>query len=321
MNEKLGLALASGGARGAYQAGALLALAEHGLCFSSIAGTSIGSLNGAFYCTGDGSPGHMENLCRLWRAAPDAGLISVDSTQVGITLFKLFGRTALPEIFKFSDMVIGQDQHLLDPRPVEAFLDQWIDYSQVIASEKTLFIAMMPATSVGEITDPIRDIVEAPWRKTVYFRASTLRQDELKRALLASSAIPLFFPSRKVHGKRYTDAGLTMPLPSKVLRDAGCACICSIFLSDTHTQNRTDYPDATLLQIRPTSNIDSSILTMLDFKRDHIEQLINLGYKDANTTLAEAQQFNDLIQRLSDSTQHLESLTESLNVAPKLKPW
>src|SRR5690625_7269705 len=52
-----GLCLASGGARGAYQAGALVALAERGERYDRIIGTSIGALNGAFYAQSVGSVG------------------------------------------------------------------------------------------------------------------------------------------------------------------------------------------------------------------------------------------------------------------------
>jgi len=321
MNDKIGLALASGGARGAYQAGALLALAEMGLRFPSVAGTSIGSLNGAFYCMGDGSVGHMEDLCRLWRAAPDAGLIEVDPSEVVKTLLKLFGGTVLPTVLKVLDKVTGKGTHILDPRPVEAFLDQWIDYNRVVVSEKAFFIAMIPATSLGGVTDPIRDIVEGAWRKAVYFRASTLRPEELKNALLAASAIPLAFPPRKVQDKHYTDAGLSAPLPSSVLRDEGCDYICSVFLSDTQIQNRADYPNTTLLQIRPTGDIDPNFLTMLDFSRKSIERLIDLGYQDANAARAEAQKLMDLFQRFSASGRSLEALTGSLGAEPRLVPW
>ncbi len=321
MNNKMGLALASGGARGAYQAGALLALAELGLRFHSIAGTSIGSLNGAFYCTGDGSAGHMEDLCRLWRAAPDAGLIEVDPSAVAKTLMKIFGRSALPTVLKAIDKVTGKGTHILDPRPVEAFLDKWINYDQVIASQKTFFIAMIPATAMGGLTDPLRDIAEGAWRKAVYFRASTLKPEDLKNALLAASAIPLAFPPRKVQGKHYTDAGLSAPLPSQALRDEGCEYICSVFLSDTQIQNRADYPNTTLLQIRPTEDINPNLLTMLDFSRNAIDGLIDLGYRDAHAAHAEAQKLMDLFLKYSASGQKLEALTESLGAKPRLVPW
>lgn len=49
---KLGLALGSGGAKGFAELGALKAFEEHGIEFSFIGGTSIGSIVGAFYADG-----------------------------------------------------------------------------------------------------------------------------------------------------------------------------------------------------------------------------------------------------------------------------
>jgi len=42
-----GLVLSGGGAKGAYQVGVVKCLADHGVCLSTIAGTSVGALNGA----------------------------------------------------------------------------------------------------------------------------------------------------------------------------------------------------------------------------------------------------------------------------------
>ena len=49
---KIGLALGSGGAKGFAELGALSAFEEHGIEFDISAGTSIGSIIGAFYADG-----------------------------------------------------------------------------------------------------------------------------------------------------------------------------------------------------------------------------------------------------------------------------
>ena len=49
---KIGLALGGGGARGFAHLGAIKAFEEYGLKFDFVAGTSAGSLVGAFYCNG-----------------------------------------------------------------------------------------------------------------------------------------------------------------------------------------------------------------------------------------------------------------------------
>ena len=95
-----GLALASGGARGAYQAGSLLLLAEQKIQFNTVAGTSIGALNGAFYVQGDRSVGHAEKLCDLWRAIPDAGIIQISGTAIARAGAMVFAQN-FPEIAKW----------------------------------------------------------------------------------------------------------------------------------------------------------------------------------------------------------------------------
>ncbi len=51
LTKEYGLVLDGGGARGAYQIGAWTALAEAGMKFSAVAGTSVGALNGALIWT------------------------------------------------------------------------------------------------------------------------------------------------------------------------------------------------------------------------------------------------------------------------------
>ena len=49
-NRQYGLVLEGGGARGAYQIGAWMALRQAGIRIKGIAGASVGALNGALIC-------------------------------------------------------------------------------------------------------------------------------------------------------------------------------------------------------------------------------------------------------------------------------
>ena len=62
---KLGLALGSGGAKGFTHIGALKAFEEHGIEFDIVAGTSIGSVVGAFYSAGYSAVDIIELLKRI----------------------------------------------------------------------------------------------------------------------------------------------------------------------------------------------------------------------------------------------------------------
>ena len=64
-NIKIGLALGSGGAKGFAHLGALRAFEENGIEFDIVAGTSIGSIVGAFYANGYSSVDILELLKRI----------------------------------------------------------------------------------------------------------------------------------------------------------------------------------------------------------------------------------------------------------------
>jgi predicted acylesterase/phospholipase RssA len=55
---RIGLVLAGGGAKGAYQFGCLRAFAERGLTFDAVCGTSVGALNALLWSTGRLNQGH-----------------------------------------------------------------------------------------------------------------------------------------------------------------------------------------------------------------------------------------------------------------------
>lgn len=283
-----GLGLASGGARGAYQAGALLLLSERGIQFDGVAGTSIGALNGAFYAQGDGSPDHAERLCQLWRSMPAAGVIQISGPAVARAAAMVFARE-LPTIAVLLNRVAGGSFAVLDPAPVAELMDEWIDYEAVCTSPREFVVTMLRET------DPIIDIVTAPWRGATYFSARELGPAQLKLALLASAAIPLAFPSQKVRGKRYGDAGIADPLPALELHRRGAKQVVSVFLADDTPQNRADFVGSTVLQIRPSEIIDTGLRSTFDFSSSAIERLIELGYKDAKVTISEAQ---DLWERM-----------------------
>lgn len=283
-----GLGLASGGARGAYQAGALLLLSERGMQFDGIAGTSIGALNGAFYAQGDGSAADAEKLCELWRSMPNAGIIQISGSAVARAAAMIFARE-LPTIAVLLNRIAGGSFAVLDPEPLTALLDEWIDYEAVCSSAREFVVTMLRET------DPVVDIITAPWRGATYFSARELGPEQLKSALLASAAIPLAFPSQKVRGKRYGDAGIAAPLPARELHRRGANRIVSVFLADDTPQNRTDFAGATMLQIRPSEVIDTGLRSTFDFSLSSIQRLIDLGYRDAKVAILEAQ---DLWERL-----------------------
>ena len=87
---KLGLALGSGGAKGYAELGALYCFEQHGLEFDIIAGTSIGSIIGAFYAAGYSSTDCAE-LLKSVNASEIKNLFMINMDTLG--LFKVIDRT------------------------------------------------------------------------------------------------------------------------------------------------------------------------------------------------------------------------------------
>lgn len=95
MKTSIGLVLAGGGAKGAYQAGALTYLAELGFQPKIIAGTSIGALNGAVVASHQSFVQGVDYLNQLWDKLGQAQIIRPNTGTVVKTLSYLV-KTTIP---------------------------------------------------------------------------------------------------------------------------------------------------------------------------------------------------------------------------------
>ncbi len=285
------LALSSGCALGAYQAGAMLCLAEGGFQFSRVAGTSIGILNGALYAAGGGSVASMQALCRTWldpalaalfRGLPGRVLASALDPSRGL------GRA-------------------LDPGAVRDFLQPRLDLGRLRSGTVELIVTVVEAGL------PLLDVPLGAWKQPSYLSSRTLGEEELWQAILGGIAHPLLMPPSSLGGRSLGDACLAAPCPARHLYETGSRGLVSILLSDGHVQDRADFPEARVLRLRPARSLDArSFLdypaTYLDFSAARIEGLIQAGYQDARQSLVEAagraRRLEDL-RRNGDVLEHL----------------
>lgn len=98
---KLGLALGSGGAKGMVHIGALKAFEENGIEFDIIAGTSIGSIVGAFYSAGYTSSEIMHLLEKIdFKEILNKFMVKMDTTGLERVLNKNIGHLNIEELTK-----------------------------------------------------------------------------------------------------------------------------------------------------------------------------------------------------------------------------
>lgn len=288
MSEKIGLVLAAGGAKGAYQAGSLLCFAEKGIKFSGVSGTSVGTINGAYYVQGDGSSAHIEGLVRFWAQLPKSGIIKINAggfTKAAAVIFSL----GLPTVSKIIRELSPDSLSFLDPQPLIQLLDEFIDYDMVRSSSIPLFISLLP--SFG----PISDVLAGSIQNADYYLASQFSAEELRAALLAATAFPAAFPSRTVRGKDYSDAGLSDPVPAKILLNNGFKFITSIFLGEDTPQNRADFGDAKIFHLHPSKKIDHFLSSTFDFSQKTIDHLIELGYRDTKASYGDCAKWFEIL--------------------------
>lgn len=273
------LVLMPGGARGAYQVGALLLLAERGIEFDVVMGSSIGALNGAFYVQSGGSLLHIKELCNIWLSLPREITRTVGFTTImKIANLILNEKRPIDSLSSFVNNLIGGKEALFNASPLSRIVDSIIDYTALQRSPKKLFIAVM------ESWGPLFDIITAPIREAVYLDSHELTCKELRRAILASAAIPIVFPPQEIRGTYCVDAGWTPISLDPILAMGNPDLIVTVELSDrSFSTSRLSEMEKRLplLRIIPSEPIHNGIFSTFNFSTDPIKRLIQLGYRDA----------------------------------------
>jgi len=302
MTSKIGLVLAGGGAKGAYQAGAIKYLAEIDFVPHIIAGSSIGALNGAVLATNLNFQDAANQLDVMWTdlgkanvIQPNRGAIAQLASYIIQTSLPTFGAGATKLLESVG--IFSNSKSVFDPAPIENFLRRAVDPQQ-LRNGIELWVAVFPSLNISELRyDPamlIIDIIRAKMGQNAHWlyvqAANSDRQ--IYDILLASAAIPLAFPQREINGNVYVDGGFADNVPLGALADQGCTHVIVIHLENGAIWNRHQFPNQTVIEIRPRDSINKSAvplygdaITFLDFSTDRIELLKQRGYTDAKDCL------------------------------------
>ena len=215
LNSNIGLVLMSGGARGAYQAGALRAIYEitksKELPFSYLSGISAGSLNAAFLgCNADNFYEATRIITDIWYNIKPSQIFTTDPLTLTINGFNWI------KDFSLGGLVGGvKGRSLLDTTPLKKLLNEKLnlnDISKNIELNKLKGIALITTNYYTGTTviffDGNNQIM--PWVGNTKISLKTkLTTDHL----LASSAIPFFFPAIKIDQSYYGDGCIRMHSP------------------------------------------------------------------------------------------------------------
>ncbi|MFA6301867.1 MAG: patatin-like phospholipase family protein, partial [Legionella sp.] len=210
---KNALYLAGGGARGAYQAGVLKAIGHilqtKTLPFNMISGVSVGSINAAVLAeNADDFPGALDKLESLWSEIHCQRIYNATNYELGKSVVR-----------NLSALVVKNNQsgHLLDTSPLRSFIDENVDFSKIEQNIQKGHLNTLEIISncfETHQTVSFYSHTQPQFEDWNYPRHSSQRVIFTTDHILASSALPLFFPPVLINGFHYGDGsiGLVAPL-------------------------------------------------------------------------------------------------------------
>jgi NTE family protein len=209
---KKAIYLSGGGARTAYQAGVLKGIQTilnvTRLPVEILSSVSAGSINASYLAMNvERFDLAVEGLAKLWSSLSSDKIYKVSH----YSLIKSIIRNAASFISHYQPKEGG---HFLDTTPLKQFLDTHLDFKQInknIDSGLLDFEVTASCYDTAETTSFINSSKNsACWQRVRHrSRMNSLSCDHI----LASSAIPLFFPSVSIDGLHYGDGGLRLASP------------------------------------------------------------------------------------------------------------
>lgn len=252
----LGVALEGGGAKGAYQVGAVRALMEKGYKIDAVAGTSIGALNAAMIVQGD-----IEKLCELWSNINFSDIFDLEDSKMKDVFNSNISLDTIKYLsIKLKDAVKNRG---MDTTKIREFIDSNVDEDKVRKSEMKFGLVTMNLSDKKAEELFIEDIPEG----------------KLVDYLMATSSLPVF-KRATIEEKKYLDGGVYDNCPVEMLAKNGYNEIFAIRIyKRNRIRNYSKLVKMNNLKLTMIEPVDS-LVNILNFDKRAMKELISLGYYD-----------------------------------------
>ena len=187
--KRLGLVLEGGGARGAYQAGALKALFEAGYTFDGVAGTSVGALNGVMV-----AQNRFEDSIKIWKEIDFANVLNINNNYGENIAKKNFDQDTLKYFYNYVKKLIGDGG--LDTTKIKNLIKNNID--EKLLRESGIDFGIM-TYSVTE-------------KQPLSIFVSDMPEGQVADYVMASASFP-GFKKTSIDGKEFIDGGIYDNMP------------------------------------------------------------------------------------------------------------
>jgi len=297
------LVLGGGGAKGAYEVGAIAALDELGIKAGSVFGTSVGALHAAMYAQGS-----MDAAEALWDNIRLSDVVSEESLAIADDAENIFDH---PE--KLLEFITRYAQKKgVDVSPLMDILHKLIDEDKIRRS----------GVHLGIVT------TRFPSLAMVEKRLEEMETGSLIDWLMASASCFPIFPMKQVGGDRYIDGGFCDNTPVEMAVRSGARDIVAIDIGKhrSHTQYdrrpnityiRTSQPLGGLLTLDSALSARNRILGYNDVMRA-FGRMRGVSYSfdavDAQALYARAQDYVIHLTQLETSMCHSNALTRTREI-------
>lgn len=236
------LVLSGGGARGAYQAGVLSGLMELGLLpahggFDVLVGSSAGALNaGLLAAYANELDVGVARLVDLWRGIEPQQVFRTDLLSLGGIGLRWVRDLSFGGLLRRSGA-----KSLLDTRPLRGFLLETIPFARIAENVAAGRLGALAVTATDLYTADGVVFLDTPadvplWKRG---RFSIERTRIGVEHLMASSAIPVFFPSIEIGGRYFGDGSVRNTAPLSPAINLGAERIVAIGVRQPATETGT----------------------------------------------------------------------------------
>lgn len=291
----VGLVLAGGGAKGAFEIGVWRALREAGLerRIQGLSGASIGAVNSLLFAKGD-----IDSAERLWRemSSPEHRKQAREEIEKRSLEYsrRLFGGNAAPaelltNLLFVSQPELNQALNRAAAGTGDLLQTRFITFSSVtpagLADPKYQPLFQKIPTADPPFSHLWPEFREAPF----YIPWRLLSSAEIAQAVLASAAMPYAYAPVRFRGYPYLDGGCHDNLPDLPLYKSGFRQFILVELKaapkrpDCWTAGRSD---CTVICLQPRPEFQDDFAATLSLSPELTEERMRMGYEDARRQLA-----------------------------------
>ena len=273
---KIGLVLAGGGGKGAYELGVWKALDELKLTkyITVFSGTSIGAFNSVLFAMND-----MKKADELWEEVTMDKLVPISKSELikrGIGLY--IGGKNLQLAKKFLNYKLEHGA-IANDGAIEV-VEKYLDFNKIKENNKICYAA---CTKLSDFS-------------AKYFKINDFDEETGKKIVLASASLPLIYDCTEVRGEKYIDGGIADNIPIQPVYGENCNIIIVVLLSKEIQVDRTLYPNSKLIVISPENLDENTITGTLNLNTDAKRIRIIEGYND---TINKLEPIKELFEYIS----------------------